>query len=114
MSFPEPSKELILQFLTNVYEHMAANPKDKQLILELVEAGEEGSAPHLEEIVKRRVEEKPDSQLAPYNSKEGAWFLKRSIDKLKATDAEVLEAANKFATFDSGIAGMVNKLDPPA
>mmetsp|Transcript_14289 Transcript_14289/g.30013 ORF Transcript_14289/g.30013 Transcript_14289/m.30013 type:complete len:115 (+) Transcript_14289:75-419(+) len=114
MSFPEPSKDLVVEFLSNVYDHMTKNPEDKSLILELAAAGEEGSAPHLEEIISRRVAEKPDSRLEPYNSKDGAWFMKRSIDKLKATDEDVLSAANKFADFQSGIANMVDKLDPAA
>mmetsp|Transcript_68832 Transcript_68832/g.201580 ORF Transcript_68832/g.201580 Transcript_68832/m.201580 type:complete len:115 (+) Transcript_68832:75-419(+) len=114
MSFPEPSKDLVVEFLSNVYDHMTKNPDDKSLILELAAAGEEGSAPHLEEIIGRRVAEKPDSRLEPYNSKDGAWFMKRSIDRLKATDEDVLSAANKFADFQSGIASMVDKLDPAA
>merc|ERR1711879_362361 len=112
--FPMPPKELVLQLLTNVHAHMTTYPDDRNVVLELAAQGEEGKAPHLEEIIRRRVAEKPDSQLAPYNSQEGAWFLKRSIDKYKAIDPEVLAAAEKFGAFQSGIANMYDKLNPAA
>mmetsp|Transcript_26046 Transcript_26046/g.72824 ORF Transcript_26046/g.72824 Transcript_26046/m.72824 type:complete len:115 (+) Transcript_26046:70-414(+) len=111
MAFPEPSKELILQLLNNVFDHMSANPDDKNLLLELGSSTSEVRALHLEEIIKRRVAEKPESQLAPYNSAAGAVFLKTSIDAMKATDPDIQEAAKKYEAFSPAWASLKSKLE---
>eukprot|EP00440_Ansanella_granifera_P027728 gb/GFBE01030126.1/.p1 GENE.gb/GFBE01030126.1/~~gb/GFBE01030126.1/.p1 ORF type:complete len:111 (+),score=24.76 gb/GFBE01030126.1/:1-333(+) len=89
--FPEPSKELIIQLATNVCNHLSdpANAADVDVIKEkLATAGPE-SAPVFEVIISRRVAEKPESSLAPYDSPEGALFFRNAAIRMSKEDPEL-------------------------
>mmetsp|Transcript_32469 Transcript_32469/g.69142 ORF Transcript_32469/g.69142 Transcript_32469/m.69142 type:complete len:105 (+) Transcript_32469:42-356(+) len=100
MAFPEASKDLILQLIANVGEHISApeHADDKAVILELSKENSADRAPAFEEVIRRRVAEKPESQLAPYNSPEGAVFLRNSLSDMCKSDADVQATWQKWSS----------------
>eukprot|EP00931_Biecheleriopsis_adriatica_P033706 TRINITY_DN1954_c0_g1_i1.p2 TRINITY_DN1954_c0_g1~~TRINITY_DN1954_c0_g1_i1.p2 ORF type:complete len:112 (+),score=16.95 TRINITY_DN1954_c0_g1_i1:57-392(+) len=89
--FPEPPKDLIIQLATNVCNHLSdpENQADVELIKEKLTLAGPDSAPVFEVIIARRVEEKPESSLAPWNSPEGAVFFRDSALRMAKADPEL-------------------------